>query len=147
MGYDRQRFRALQVADRILEEKSFISNKERLVLAFNEGVEWANRQLPRKQGDMNDKMLQIQKAVIDYFNLQSYDVWERTRFTEIVQARKWIWYWWRKVLEMPFTKIAEYCGFHYSTVVIGVNEVVSRMDVYPPIKTEYKELKGIIEAL
>lgn len=148
MGYDRIRFRALQVAERILENKPFTSTKEKLIEAFIEGVQWAEKQQLHNQPELFPKEVQqIQELIVRYFNLECYDIWERTRYNDIVKARRWLWYWWRKKLNISFLEMSKYCGYSHSSIITGIRNIDDDLQIYPETKMEYKELEALIDSI
>lgn len=148
MGYDRIRFRALQVAEKILEKGPFTTVKEKLVEAFCEGVAWEKQQQPRNQvTEFSNQMQQIQNIVVQYFGIECYDIWERTRFKEVVDPRRWVWFWWNKKLGLSYLEISKYCGFARSTVVFGVEAIEADSRVYAPMKRDYDHLKKLMDAV
>ena len=148
MGYDKIRFRALQVAERILENGSFTSTKEKLIEAFIEGVQWADKQqLPNQPELFPKEVQQIQELIVRYFNLECYDIWERTRYNDIVKARRWLWYWWRKKLDTLFLEMSKYCGYSHSSIIAGIQKIDDDLQIYPETKREYKELEALIDSI
>lgn len=148
MGYDRVRFKALQVAERILEDRPFTPIKEKLVAAFCEGVEWDKQQQPRNQPtELSNKIQHIQRVVVTYFNLECYDIWERTRFEEVVKARRWLWYWCRKKYGLSLFEISRYCGFSHATVSVGIGAIESDLQIYSDVKKDYNELEVLMDSI
>lgn len=148
MGYDRIRFRAIQVAERILEERPFTSTKEKLIEVFIEAVQWAKKQqLPNQPELFPTELQQIQELIVHYFNLEGYDIWERTRYNYIVRARRWLWYWWRKKLDIPFLEMSKYCGYSHSTIIAGIRKIEEDLQIYSDVKRCYIELKTLMESI
>ena len=148
MGYDRIRFRAVQVAEKILGKGPFISTKEKLIEAFIEGVQWAEKQqLPNQPELLPTKLQQIQELVVRYFDLDCYDIWERTRFVYIVRARRWLWYWWHKKLDITFLEMSKYCGYSHSTIIAGIRGIEEDLQIYSDVKRHYIELKKLMDSI
>lgn len=148
MGYDRVKFRALQVAERILEKGPFTSTKEKLIEAFCEGVQWAEKQQPPNQPKLFPKgVQQIQELIVHYFDLECYDIWERTRYNDVVRARRWLWYWWRKKLGVSYLEMSKYCGYSHSSIIVGIRRIEEDLQIYSDVKRRYIELKTLMESI
>lgn len=148
MGYDRVRFRALQVAERILEQGPFTTVKEKLVEAFCEGVAWDQQQQIRNQPtELSKKIQQVQDIVVRYFDLECYDIWERTRYEEIIKPRRWLWYWCRKKFGLSLSEISRYCGFSHATISVGIDAIETDLRIYPDMRRDYEELKILMDAI
>lgn len=146
MDYDRMRFRAAQVAERMLENTP-ASTKEKLIEAFIEGAQWSEKQPPNQSKLFHKELQQIQELVVHYFGLEGYDIWKKTRHSDIVKVRRWVWYWWCKKCSTPLLQMSRYCGYNHSTIITGIRRIEEDLQIYSDVKRCYIELKALMDSI
>ncbi len=147
MDYDKIRSRASQVAERMLEKPPCTPTKEKLIEAFIEGAQWAKMQPSDQPKLLPEEVQQIQALVVRYLGLECYDIWEKTRRSYIVKARRWVWYWWRKKFGTPFLQMSKDCGYDHSSIIAGIKAIEEGLQIYLDVKRCYIELKALMDSI
>jgi len=84
---------------------------------------------------------QIHKIVADYFDLEKYELFYKSRKKRFVYPRQIFFYFTRRYTDLKFREISEYSyGIHYTTIIKNIKKVENF------IETE-KEYRKIIEEL